>query len=186
MTMTELVTMRHDVPVTSLAGIDAITVDLFKAAFRNHPLGVAVVTADPGDGPVAMTVSSLSSVSASPPVVSFSSSAASSSAPALERADSVVIHMLGAAELPLAKLGATSGIDRFADASSWYRLPTGEPVFRVARSWMRASVVHRVGVGGSVVYLGHVVEAVVDTEPSEPLVYHDRTWHRLGKRSALA
>ena len=30
----------------------AITADEFKAAFRNHPGGVAVITADAGNGPV--------------------------------------------------------------------------------------------------------------------------------------
>ena len=32
-----------------------LTADDFKAAFRNHPAGVSVVTADPGDGPVGLT-----------------------------------------------------------------------------------------------------------------------------------
>jgi len=48
----------------------------FREAFRRHPAGVAVITADPGDRPVAMTVSSLISVSAAPPIVAFSLSQA--------------------------------------------------------------------------------------------------------------
>lgn len=185
--MSDVLTMRHEVTVPVLETIDSVPEDVFKTAFRNHPLGVAVVTADPGNAPVAMTVSSLSSVSASPPVLSFSASSASSSTPILEEADTVVVHMLGAGQLELAKLGATSGIDRFADVSAWYRLPTGEPVFRAAQAWMRAGIVHRVGVGGSVVYLAHVIEAALDDESStDPLVYHNRTWHRLGALSAIA
>ena len=37
----------------------AITADEFKAAFRNHPGGVAVITADAGNGPVGLTATSV-------------------------------------------------------------------------------------------------------------------------------
>ncbi len=184
--MIEAPALRHEVHVSALEAADAVSADAFKSAFRNHPLGVAVVTADPGGEPVAMTVSSLSSVSADPPVLSFSASAMSSSTPVLERADTVVVHMIGAAQVGLAKLGATSGVDRFSDASSWFRLPTGEPVFRGVGAWLRGSIVHRAGVGGSVIYLVHVIDAHIDPEAaSDPLVYHNRTWHRLCDASAM-
>ncbi|RUU84284.1 flavin reductase, partial [Mesorhizobium sp. M7A.T.Ca.TU.009.01.3.1] len=66
----------------------------FREAFRHHPAGVAVITADPGDRPVAMTVSSLISVSAAPPVVAFSLSMKSTSSEPLLRAETMVIHLL--------------------------------------------------------------------------------------------
>ncbi len=46
---------------------DMLSADDFKSAFRNHPAGVSVVTADPGDGPVGLTATSVISVSANPP-----------------------------------------------------------------------------------------------------------------------
>ena len=50
------------------AALDQTTLtDRFVTAFRNHPAGVALVTADPGDGPVAMTATSVCSVDANPP-----------------------------------------------------------------------------------------------------------------------
>ncbi|HEY0252196.1 MAG TPA: flavin reductase family protein, partial [Kofleriaceae bacterium] len=104
-----------------------LSADEFKLAFRNHPAGVAVITADAGDGPVGLTATSVFSVSAEPPLLVFSISGSSSSAPTIGRADTVVVHLLGADQLGIAKLFATSGVDRFADASSWGRLPTGEP-----------------------------------------------------------
>ena len=87
----------------------------FTAAFRAHPAGVALVTADAGGGPVALTATSVASVSADPPMLMFSVSDASSSSPTIAVADTVVVHLLRAEQLHLAKLGATSGIDRFAD-----------------------------------------------------------------------
>jgi len=178
---------RHEMVMSELAGDESVAPESFKTAFRNHPLGVAVVTAAPDDEMVAMTVSSLSSVSAEPPLLLFSASAVSSSTPVLDRASTVVVHMLGADQIGLAKLGAKSGVDRFADPSSWRRLPTGEPVYLDVEAWLRGTVVHRLGVGGSVVYIVHVIEAwSSDAPPSDPLVYHNRTWHRLGAESAIA
>src|SRR6476659_4568964 len=84
--------------------------DAFKAAFRMHPAGIAVVTADDGNGPVAMTVSSLFSVSAVPALLVFSASALSSSTSTIRAAETVVVHMLTDDDLDLARLCATRGI----------------------------------------------------------------------------
>ncbi|WP_287931796.1 flavin reductase family protein, partial [Arthrobacter sp.] len=73
-----------------------LSADDFKAAFRNHPAGVAVITADVGAGPVGLTATSVISVSASPPLVVFSLSSSSSSTPTVKKAETVVIHLLGA------------------------------------------------------------------------------------------
>ncbi|MEV8135285.1 flavin reductase family protein [Microbacterium chocolatum] len=181
----------HTVDLTPDSITGSLPADTFKAAFRNHPAGVAVITADPGGEPVAMTVSSLTSISTEPPLVTFSASALSSSTPALERADTVVIHMIAADELWLAKLGATSGIDRFADTDTWSRLATGEPLFHHGGTWIRGRVLHRLTAGNSIV---HVVQALDACDPAQiaqpadaaPLVYHNRTWHALGDASVIA
>ena len=70
----------HTIRDTETGGLSA---DEFKAAFRQHPSGIAVITADAGSGPVAMTASSVFSVSADPPVLVFSVSAMSSAAPSI-------------------------------------------------------------------------------------------------------
>jgi flavin reductase (DIM6/NTAB) family NADH-FMN oxidoreductase RutF len=166
---------------------DGIGADEFKRAFRFHPAGVALVTADAGDGPVALTASSVASVSARPPVLTMSISSATSSAATLTRADTLVVHLLGADELDLALLGAAPGTDRFADASRWARLASGEPYFRSARAWLRGRVVGRMVFGGSTVLAVHVLEAQLpdDDERGAALVYHDRAWHRLGPECRL-
>lgn len=170
---------------------ESVPSETFKTAFRLHPAGVAVVTADPGDGPVAMTVSSLASISTEPPMLVFSASTLSSSTPAFERSETVVVHMVGSDQLWLAKLGATSGVDRFADTSTWTRLPTGEPVFPAVYAWLRGRVAHRIESGNSILYVVHIIEASVPEtdqhvdDPSSPLVYHARAWHRLGDHSVV-
>ncbi len=166
-----------------------VTSDDFRHAFRAHPAGVAIVTADAGDGPVAMTVSSVSSISVDPPTIVFSASAISSSTPAFLRAETVVIHMLAADQIALAKLGARSGANRFGDDVEWGRLPSGEPFYPGA-PWLRGKVTRRIDVSGSTLIIVEVIEAkprglVKETEPV-PLVYHSRRWHILSEKSALS
>lgn len=157
----------------------------FKALFRGHPGGVAVITADAGDGPVALTATSVASVSAEPPLLVFSVSALSSASDALSRADTVVVHLLDAHDLELATLGATSGIDRFADQHRWSRLPTGEPVYHGVRAWVRCAVVNTMDAGGSTVFAAHALQSHLAREAEHALVHHNRSWHRLGEHSRL-
>ena len=174
-------------------GVPVLPAEQFKAAFRTHPAGVAVVTADAGDGPVALTATSVFSVSAEPPLLVFSLSKLSSSAPTLLKADTVVVHLLSADQLDIAILGATSGIDRFADTTIWSRLPTGEPYFTAVPVWIRGKVVDRMEAGGSTVLAVEALEArtpergspEVDADAQRPLVYHNRTWHQLSSESKL-
>jgi flavin reductase (DIM6/NTAB) family NADH-FMN oxidoreductase RutF len=164
--------------------------DTFKALFRGHPSGVAVITAQGEDGPVALTASSVASVSVDPPLLIFSVSSASSAAAALTSAATIVVHLLDADDLELAQRGATSGVDRFADTASWTRLATGEPVFPGVRAWVRCAIVSRMGAGGSTVVAAQALQATINRQP-EPgdagaaLVHHNRTWHRLGEHSRL-
>lgn len=156
--------------------------EAFTAACRQHPAGVAFLTASVGGVHAAMTVSSLSSVSVDPPLLVFSVSDRSSSAGVFNQTDTVVIHMLDSESLWLAKLGATSGIDRFANHEKWAVLPTGEPYFPGPRSIIRARVAERVRVGTSTVCIVEAVELVApqdEVPAARPLVYHNRTWHCL-------
>jgi flavin reductase (DIM6/NTAB) family NADH-FMN oxidoreductase RutF len=162
----------------------------FKALFRGHPGGVAVITADAGDGPVALTATSVASVSAEPPLLIFSISAQSSASGVLARADTVIVHLLDAHDIEVAKLGATGGIDRFAQTHRWSRLVTGEPVYRDVRAWVRCAVINRMDAGTATVIAAHALQSHIERDvhsggPGDALVYHNRTWHRLGEHSRI-
>ncbi|MGD7002331.1 flavin reductase family protein [Corynebacterium halotolerans] len=157
-----------------------------KDAFRSHPAGVAVVTADPGDGPVGLTATSVSSVSVDPPAVAFSLSAASTSAPRIRAAEHVVIHLLSADQLELAQLFATSGVDRFADTTKWGRLPTGEPYLLDAGVWLRGRITGVLDINGSILAAVEIVESRCRPgEERTPLVYWNRSWHQLSENSTV-
>ncbi len=162
-----------------------VIVEEYTSIFRDYPAGVAVVTADPGDGPVALVASSLSSLSAAPPYLAFSISDATTAAPAVGRARTVVLHIFGADRIDLVRHLARSGSDRFSDTERWTRLPTGEPLFLGARGWLRGEVERRVRAGTATLNVVRVLETGRRAGDSahRPLVYHDRTWHELGAHS---
>lgn len=174
----------------ALAQRGLVSADDFKFAFRHHPAGVAVVTADSGNGPVAMTVSSLSSVAIDPPTLVFSASPLSSAAPTIREAETVVVHLLASDQVDLARLGATSGADRFGDDIAWGRLPTGEPFYPEATEWIRGRVSRLVEINGSTLV---IVEAL-ETKPRDmaeestqlPLVYHNRSWHVISEKTIMS
>ncbi len=57
--------------------------DLLRSVFRQHAAGVAVITAQDGGRPVGFTATSLNSVSADPPLLSFTIATGASSWPAV-------------------------------------------------------------------------------------------------------
>lgn len=169
----------------------SVSGDEFKSVFRGHPGGVAVITAQGEHGPVALTASSVSSVSVDPPLLIFSTSTLSSATPAITAAETIIVHLLDADDVELARLGATSGADRFADTDAWTRLPTGEPVYHGVRAWVRCAVVSRMDAGGSTVVAAQALQTSINREvdPGDhgnALVYHNRGWHRLGDHSRLS
>ena len=168
---------------TGAAAVASPVTEAFLTAFRHHPAGVAIITADAGSGPVALTVSSLISISATPPMVAFSLSASSSSAKVVETAASVVIHFVRRSDMALARLCATSGKDRFGPDVRWARLDTGEPYYPQVDLWFRAELRGRLETPGACLVtaeLTAVSPASHVTRPSDTLVYANRAWHGLG------
>ncbi len=183
--------ISHPAPADSIpAEAGAAMHDLFRKAFRRHAAGVAVITAEGENGPVGLTATSVISVSAEPPVLAFSLSAGSSSTPHIKAAKSLVVHLLQAEQLQIARLCSTRGADRFSDQSKWKRLPSGEPVFVDAPVWIRGTIVGEMNIHGSTLVAMRASEIhAADHEWAEgharPLIYHDQSWHALGEVSRL-
>lgn len=168
---------------TGAAAAGSGLTEAFLAAFRHHPSGVAIITAEGADGPVALTVSSLISISASPPMVAFSLSASSSSAKVVERAASVVVHFVRRADMQLARLCATSGKDRFGPDVRWSRLDSGEPYYPQVELWFRAVLRGRLETPGACLVTAELTSVSAGahaTRQAEALVYSNRAWHALG------
>ena len=159
------------------------TAETLKDAFRDHPAGVALITAQTEEGPVGLTASSVASVSIDPPAIVFSVTRATGSAGGILGAESFVVHLLDARHASLAATFAITGSDRFTAEQGWTELATGEPVLLDARVGLRCRLLHAHSVGSSVVVVAEVIGAVFGEEDAEhpPMVYLNRQFRDLGE-----
>ncbi|GGL86428.1 flavin-dependent reductase [Streptomyces fumigatiscleroticus] len=145
--------------------------DLLRSVFRRHAAGVAVITARGDAGPVGFTATSLTSVSAEPPLLSFGISTGASSWPAVSVTDHVGVHILGEHQQELAATFARSGADRFGAPTVWREGPEGVPVLDGVLAWLVCRVVGRVPAGDHRIVLAEV-RAGDPTGTGRPLLYH--------------
>ncbi|MGW1559734.1 flavin reductase family protein [Streptomyces sp. NPDC002144] len=152
--------------------------DLLRSVFRRHAAGVAVITARGDAGPVGFTATSLASVSAEPPMLSFGISLGASSWPAIAATDHIGVHILGDHQQELAATFAKSGADRFGAPTAWREGPEGVPVLDDVLAWLVCRIVARVPAGDHRIVLAEV--ALGDpTGPGRPLLYHQGRFNGL-------
>jgi flavin reductase (DIM6/NTAB) family NADH-FMN oxidoreductase RutF len=151
--------------------------DLLRSVFRQHAAGVAVITAG-GAAPVGFTATSLTSVSAEPPVISFGIGLSASSWPTVAEADHVGVHILGEHQADLAATFARSGADRFGAPTRWFEGPEGVPVLDGVLAWMVCKVIARVPAGDHRIVLAEAV-CGDPAEAGRPLLYHQGRFHGL-------
>jgi flavin reductase (DIM6/NTAB) family NADH-FMN oxidoreductase RutF len=152
--------------------------DLLRSVFRRHAAGVAVITAQSEGGPVGFTATSLASVSAEPPLISFGIGTGASSWPAVSQADHVGVHILGEHQQELAGTFARSGADRFGEPTRWREGPEGVPVLEDVLAWLVCRIVARVPAGDHRIVLAEVSLG----DPSgagSPLLYHQGRFNGL-------
>ncbi len=173
----------HAVTDTAPSTPEISGADALKLAFRDHPAGVSLITADTLDGPVGLTASSVSSVGIDPPAISFSVTRATGSAGGILGADTYLVHLLDARHAALARTFAVSGTERFTAEQGWQTLPTGEPHLPNTRVALRARTLHSLQVGSSVIVVAEVRGAVFgDAQP--PMVHVNRQFRGLGPEIA--
>ncbi|MFJ6666643.1 MULTISPECIES: flavin reductase family protein [unclassified Streptomyces] len=160
--------------MTALPGLGTPQVaspDLLRSTFRRHAAGVAVITARGAAGPAGFTATSLTSVSAEPPMISFGVGTGASSWPAIAEADHIGVHILGEHQGDLAATFARSGADRFGAPTAWRDGPEGVPVLDDVLAWLVCRIVARVPAGDHRIVLAEVVLGD-PTGGGRPLLYH--------------
>lgn len=152
----------------------------FKQVFRRHPAGVAVITARRPDGtPVGFTATSVSSLAAVPPLISFNMARVSSAWPAIEGTEHVLVHMLGVEDKKLAIKMAGPAEERF-DGDHWMPGPHELPLLKGVPAWMLGRIVERVPVANNAVVVAEVEVGALG-EYDQGLIYAERRYHRLGE-----
>lgn len=157
--------------------------DLFRLAFRRFPSGVAIVTTVGPGGPLGVTITSLRSLSAEPPLLAFSLLRTASTWPAFTAERRFLVHLPGADQADLAARFSTSGIDRFAAPTRWSRTADGLPCLQGAETVLTCEKAHQVPIGEADLIVGTVL-GVVHRPARSPLVYHDGDFRLLAESPA--
>jgi len=164
--------MNEQIPTEPNAATEA-----FKQAFRRHAAGVAAVTGLSDDGrPVGFTATSVASLAAAPPLVTFNMARVSSAWPAMFVGNRVAIHTLGPRTRHLAQKLAADNSVRF-DGDHWAPGPHGVPILTGVTSWMLGSIIEV-----HPVFENAVVVVQIETgelgDVDEALLYHERAYQR--------
>lgn len=172
--------------VSPLRPAPTVDADLFRALLRRHAAAVVVITA-PGAPPAGFTATSFTSVSLDPPLVSFCLANTASAGPAVARADTVAVHVLGREQEHVARIFATRGIDRFAAYPSWRTGPDGVPLLDGVLARIVCRITRRVPAGDHTIVLAapQTGEHHID-ESATPLVYHAGAYAHLGPAGRAA
>lgn len=143
----------------------------FREVLRNYPTGVVAVTATDAEGaPVGMILGTFSSVSLSPPLVSFLPARNSSSWARLSVLDGYCINVLGAHQEPICRALSSKRPDKFSGVE-WTPSQLGAPALigsLVRIDCFREQVIEA-GDHHIVLCRVHAVEHGV---AGEPLVFH--------------
>ena len=148
--------------------------DRFKAGFRRHAAGVSIVVGDSAAGPVGATVSSVASVSAEPPLLSFSLTRAGTTGARLIESERLSVYVLAAGQADLAAAYADRRAERFTAEQGWRRGEHGL-VLPGALATFRGRPSRVIPAGGSWLVLLAIDEIELG-EPDLPLVHHDRAY----------
>lgn len=139
-----------------------------KAAHRNYPTGVTVITVHRDGQPYGLAVNAFSSVSLDPPTVLFCVNESSKTHVHLVESSHVGINVLARDQEDVAGVFATSGGDKFSQIA-WEQGQHGVPLISGASARFEAEVLDRHVVGTHSVFVCKVLEA--DASETEPLLY---------------
>jgi flavin reductase (DIM6/NTAB) family NADH-FMN oxidoreductase RutF len=149
-----------------------------RRAFGCFPSGVAAVCADIGGVLTGMAISSFTSVSLDPPLVSICADRSSATWPVLRSAPRLGVSILGDTHDEVCRRLASRTGDRFSGVSL-ERSASGAVLLHGAAAWLEAAVATEVPAGDHVVVLLRVVALAADPEVP-PLLFHTSTFRQVG------
>jgi flavin reductase (DIM6/NTAB) family NADH-FMN oxidoreductase RutF len=154
-----------------LPNVDAA---VFRQALARHPAGVAIVTLR---GPAGLTVTSFSSASLDPPLVSFYIGHGSSNWPAVRVAEYFAVNLMDHGQEAVAARFARKGADRFGPETQWGPGPGDLPLLAGATTHLICATHAMLTVGDHELVVGRVEHAIIGSgEP--PLLHHQGRFTR--------
>ncbi len=162
---------------------EVVSVDDFKAAMRALPAGISAVTTGSGDDVAGLIVSSLTSVSAEPPMVGFFVQRTASAHGALLRVGRFVANVLGEEHGDVINdfLKAPQGPARFA-AGQWSEGERGLPVLKDALASMECDIVCTEVLGTHDLIVGKIRRT--SSRQARPIINFNAGTHRIAPARA--
>ncbi len=155
--------------------------DELRSAMRAWTSGVTIVTAVHEGEQHGMTVSSFTSISLDPPLIVISLQTASRTHDVVAKAGAFGVTILAANQQQLSERFADrqSSMSERLDGVETETLVTGAPLIKGGLAFLDCRVIQSIPCGMNTLFIAQVV-AVRGDDHDAPLVYHDRTYHRLG------
>jgi flavin reductase (DIM6/NTAB) family NADH-FMN oxidoreductase RutF len=151
----------------------------FRDALGQFATGVTIITARSPEGrPVGATVSSFNALSLNPPLVLWSLDLSASSLPVFQRCTRYAVHVLGAAQKPLAELFARKGADRFGH-TPYHDSIHGVPLLEGCAAVFECRNRNHHEEGDHLIFIGEV-ERCEHHRERLPLLYHAGRMHAHG------
>jgi len=163
-----------------VADIDGAT---FRSVVGHLASGVTVITCAVGGTPHGMTASSVTSLSADPPMMLACVNRSAPTSVAIRAAGGFVVNVLRAGQEHLARQFARPSDNKFAGVATTYGA-LSMPVLREALACLECEVCEYVDAGTHTVLLGRVVDA--SASDGEPLAYFRGSFGRLQRSSEVA
>ncbi|RAI41458.1 flavin reductase family protein [Rhodoplanes roseus] len=140
-----------------------------RRVFGHFATGVAVVTAQSGEGRAGVTVNSFSSLSLKPPLVLFSLTRSLRSLPVFLEAGRIGINILAAGQRDISHRFATMGADKWADTPLSVG-PHGAILIDDALAHLECERHEAVDGGDHVILICRVLD--VRANPGDPLMFY--------------
>lgn len=152
----------------------------FKEALSLWASGVTVITYSGNLGKGGLTVSSFSSVSLDPPLVSFCLAKSSNAKSVLEKSKKFAINILSNSQKQIsADFASTQDKAKVLESQNLLTGATGVPLINGCLANLDCEVFQVLDVGDHFIYIGLVVWA--KCEPgTPPLLYFNKSYHSIG------
>ncbi|KAA0977127.1 flavin reductase family protein [Paeniglutamicibacter sulfureus] len=158
---------------SDLSHTEAPTEDVFRSAMANLPSAVSIVTTFAADGtPHGATVSAVSSLSMSPPLVIVCLDAGSETLAALEGGRGFLIHIVADGQQDTAFAFAKKGREKF-ERTEWVLSDSGQPKIPGAAMVFDCQVADLLPGGDHTIVVGRIV-GIDHPVDRTPVIYHRR------------
>jgi flavin reductase (DIM6/NTAB) family NADH-FMN oxidoreductase RutF len=170
---------------TGLKMEDSVDSRVFRDTLGHYASGITIVSALAGDEPIGFTCQSFYSVSAEPPLVSFSVMTTSRAYPRIRETGKFSVNVLAHDQHTVSNQFARRGTDKWADID-WAVTENGNPVISDTLMWLDCDIWAEHEAGDHFIVIGRVKElSPTGWHHDGPLLYFKGQYRHLKDLDAL-